>query len=170
MSVVLTIIVAIIVLIVLYEYDLAYKLKIKYYAYKAQKQGIKNYFITAPAFIYRYEKDGVGAFLHKETNKTFYKRIINTLNKNYHPSPIDDKKLKYMFAYLTKTKELDDYFFGCLSLEELYLWFNEEIRKELNQRGFKIEKYKTDCYIQGTNQVLFKKNYNFMHKEIKEIL
>jgi len=153
-------IIVLIIAFIFIKFDLLEVIKINYFYYKMKRKkiNIESYFNSEPIVVYRYEKDGIGVFTNKETGKKLYKKIIKTLNNKDHPSPLDDKKLRYVYAYLKKTKEINDYYFGCSSLEELRFWFNEDIRDIIEKKGFKIKSYKTNYYVKGTNQILFKKH------------
>lgn len=90
--------------------------------------------------VYRYENEaGHGPFTFDNYKKTTEDEdeLQDILNDKVdfiiHPTP-------RLSLY---SGPMEDYFFGCDSIEQLNVWFDEEIRYYLNLCGFELKVY--DC-------------------------
>lgn len=77
------------------------------------------------------------------------------------PGPDGHPQDSEMYRTLVVQKQIDRFFFGFRSLEELLDWFDEpDENYELMKIGCKVAVYEADYIIDGINQCAFYKDYS----------
>jgi hypothetical protein len=105
--------------------------------------------------IYRYEnKKGKGPFTHDldtDEDMALCNILYSSINPTLHPTPNHN--------LYTLGEGVSEYHFGCASREEIDHWFNEEVKKCLEDAGFRLKIY--DCpdeyCVREENQIGFLK-------------
>lgn len=104
--------------------------------------------------VYRIEDDnGCGPYstLQPFKDGRYYTRediLEEYLYGEKYPQPEDDG-----IVYTGKEDR-----FGFKDLQQLYQWFDKEVRAKLSQYGFRIVKYEVDKIAEGNKQVMFNIN------------
>lgn len=107
------------------------------------------------------KKDGTGVYRGSGNACSFMGEYEDFLR---HPTPCLDSLLERNFdleegEYVSSSKKIKQYIFGFSSIEQFHSWFyNDEIKRGLEERGYSLYKVNSKRLIEGHCQALMKKS------------
>lgn len=113
--------------------------------------------------IYRVQVPNSDTSLYYNNDLWHVKDRMQTSHR--HPSPWQDAALRDAWAGLDGKH---NYIFGFSTIAQLKSWiYRREMRRDLEEAGFRVVVYQTDDYFLGDTQAVFRKSTAIVQNELR---